>query len=174
MSGKINAPNLSAPSLQALRAERHQETKGSSFWNKWSNLSTGQKWGRALAWVIPPVGIGFQIKANLWQAKAAAARPRETTLKQSDEMINGIPLRRNIVFGDAPRNVLKDEFAKDLNKPNTPLIESGDPKYSSEMVGLSKQFAFDVVRDINMSLQSSDGSVPVDIAIDGDRAKAFR
>ena len=175
MSGKINASNLSAPSLQALRAERHQETKGSSFWNKWSNLSTGQKWGRALAWVIPPIGIGFQIKANLWQAKAAAPRPRESKVQRGQESIGGIPLRSNIVCGKAHRDLIKNEFARDLNKPLAKAIAPGDSKYSPAMGGLAQQFAADITRDANLDLQSHDGNASVKIDDKtNDKAQAFR
>ena len=154
MPGKINAPNLSAPSLQALRAERHQESKGSSFWNKWSNLSTGQKWGRALAWVIPPIGIGFQIKANHWQAKVAAPRPRETTLKQSDEMINGISLSSQTAYGSADRIRLKSLIAEhpDINKPTLSIGSKGD-----SFKGLADTFEKDVTRDAEVHLTSSKG-----------------
>jgi len=173
MPGIINT-NLSTPSIQALRAERHQVSKGSSFWNQWSNLSTGQKWGRALAWVIPPIGIGFQIKANQWQAKAAAPRPRDTSLEQSDESIKGIPQRSNIVFGNAHRDFIKNGFANDLNKPTQSPIQQGDSRYTPAMVGLPEQFAKDLVRNPKFSLQSHDGSAPVDISKAGDRAQAFR
>jgi hypothetical protein len=154
MQGKINATNLSAPSLQALRAERHQETKGSSFWNKWSNLSTGQKWGRALAWVILPVGIGFQIKANLWQAKAAAPRPRHTTLKQSDESVNGISLSSQTTYGSAHRTLLKNLISEheDIKKPTLSIGSNGD-----SFSGLADAFEKDVMRDAEVYLRSSEG-----------------
>jgi hypothetical protein len=154
MPGKINAPNLSAPSLQALRTERHQETKGSSFWNKWSNLSTGQKWGRALAWVIPPIGIGFQIKANHWQAKVAAPRPRETTLKQSDESINGISLSSQTAYGSAQRKQLNDLLAEhpDIHTPTLSIGSEGD-----SFKGLANTFEKDVTRDAEVHLKSSKG-----------------
>ena len=176
MSGKINASNLSAPSLQALRAERHQETKGSSFWNKWSNLSTGQKWGRALAWVIPPIGIGFQIKANLWQAKAAAPRPMNSKVSLSEDVCDGIPLKGNVLFGNADREQARAVLEPDLNKSVSVILEDNQT-YSAEMVGLPEQFAKDLDRMPNHSLQSQNGKTTVHIKPDSvaaDRPAMFR
>jgi len=176
MPGKINAPNLSAPSLQALRAERHQETKGSSFWNKWSNLSTGQKWGRALAWVIPPIGIGFQIKANLWQAKAAAPRPMNSKVSLSEDVHDGIPLKGNVLFGNADREQARAVLEPDLNKSVSVILED-NRTYSAEMVGLPEQFAKDLNRKPNHSLQSQNGKTTVHIKPDSvaaDRPAMFR
>jgi hypothetical protein len=176
MSGKINAPNLSAPSLQALRAERHQETKGSSFWNKWSNLSTGQKWGRALAWVILPVGIGFQIKANLWQAKAAAPRPVNSKVSLSEDLHDGIPLKGNVLFGITDREQARAVLEPDLNKSVSVILEDNQT-YSAEMVGLPEQFAKDLNRKPNHSLQSQNGKTAVHIkpdSIAAERPAMFR
>ena len=157
MPGKINAPNLSAPSLQGLRAERQEGVKINSFWDKWSNLSTGQKWGRALAWLIPPLGIGLQAGANLWQgrqAKAAAARPMETTLKQSAEMINGIRLSSQAAYGSADRNRLQTLIAehRDIQKPTLSIGSNGD-----SFRGLADTFEKDVIRGVEVNLSSSKG-----------------
>jgi hypothetical protein len=156
MSGKINA-NLSTPSIQALRAERQEGVNKSSFWDKWSNLSTGQKWGRALAWVIPPLGISLQAGANLWQArqaKAAAARPMESTPKQSDENVNGISLRSQTAFGSAHRKQLNDLLAEhpDIHTPTLSIGSNGD-----SFKGLANTFEKDVKRDAEVHLKSSKG-----------------
>ena len=179
MSGKINAPNLSTPSLQALRAERQEGGKVSSFWDKWSNLSTGQKWGRALAWLIPPLGIGLQAGASLWQgrqANAAAARPMESRIALSEEKIGAYPLRGSVVFGKADRDMARGVLESDLNK-HPPVIQEGDQKYSAEMVGLPEQFAKDLNRKPNHSLQSQNGKNAVHIKPHTDAAMrpgAFR
>lgn len=157
MPGKINASNISAPSLHALRAERQEGAKNNSFWDKWSNLSTGQKWGRALAWLIPPLGIGLQAGANLWQgrqAKAAAARPRETTLKQSSENVKGISLSSQAAYGSADRNRLKILIAghQDIQKPILSIGSKGD-----SFKGLALAFEKDVTRDAEVHLTSSKG-----------------
>lgn len=175
MPGKITT-NLSTPSIQALRAERHQESKGSSFWNQWSNLSTGQKWGRALAWVIPPIGIGFQIKANHWQAKAAAPRPGESRIALSEEKIDAYPLKGSVVFGKADRDMARGVLAPDLNKTLS-VIQQGDQNYPAEMVGLPEQFAKDLNREPNHCLQSQNGNNTVQIMPNSDaamRPRAFR
>ena len=179
MSGKINAPNLSAPSLQALRAERQEGVNKSSFWDKWSNLSTGQKWGRALAWLIPPLGIGLQAGANLWQgrqAKAATARPMDSQISLSADRHNGIPLKGNVVFGKADRDMARGVLEPDLNKQLS-VIQEGDQNYPAEMVGLPEQFAKDLNRKPNHSLQSQNGKNAVHIKPDTDAAMrpgAFR
>ena len=155
MPGKINATNLSAPSLHALRAERQEIVKINSFWDKWSNLSTGQKWGRALAWLIPPLGIGLQAGANLWQvrqAKAAAARPSVTIRKPSGESVNGISLSSQTTYGLADRDRLKALISEhsDIQKPTLSKGSNGD-----SFMGLADTFEKDVMRDAEVYLSSS-------------------
>lgn len=157
MPGKIdNSGQLSRTSLLALQAERKEGVKTSSFWDKWSNLSTGQKWGRALAWIIPPLGIGIQAGANLWQArqaKIASARPEETKITKSSDSLNGVPLRSHIVFGKAER-----EIARAVLQPRPePLVNPND-KYPSDLHGLSEQYAKDILRNPEHTLSSHDGS----------------
>jgi len=175
MSGKISA-NLSTPSLQALRAERQEGGKISSFWDKWSNLSTGQKWGRALAWVFPPLGISLQAGANLWQArqaKAAAARPMDSQISLSADRHNGIPLKGSVVFGKADRDMARGVLEPDLNKQLS-VIQEGDQNYPAEMVGLPEQFAKDLKRKPNHSLQSHNGKSTVHIKPDSEAANRPR
>ena len=157
MPGKIhNSAQLSKASLLAIQAERKEGVKTSSFWNKWSNLSTGQKWGRALAWIIPPLGVGIQAGANLWQArqaKIASARPEETKVTKSAESLNGTPLRSHIVFGREHRLVAEGVLQP---CPDEPLVCAGDG-YPSELQGLAIQYAKDLNRGVDHALISSNG-----------------
>ena len=179
MPGKVDhSAQLSKASLLALRAEQQEGVKKHSFWDKWSNLTTGQKWGRALAWIPILPGIALQIKASIWQsrqAKVAGARPQESKVNQSRESLNGIPLRSKIVFGKEHRDIIKNGFAIDLNNPAASRIQPGDSKYSPQMAGLSKQFALDLTRDPNLGLRSHDGKIVVNIGKDTpERAETFR
>lgn len=154
---------LSLQSSLALRAERQEVATKSSFWDKWSNLSTGQKWGRALAWLIPPLGVGIQAGANLWQnrqAKAAAARPREDSIQQSDKNINNIPLRSHAVFGSNQRAAMGADLAihPDILNPNLSKGENG-----ASFHGLADTFEKDVKRDAEVHLKPSSGEGMVTI-----------
>jgi len=157
MPGKINnSAQLSKSSLLALQADRKEGVKTSSFWDKWSNLSTGQKWGRALAWIIPPLGVGIQAGANLWQArqaKAAAARPEESKVVQSEESVKGTPLQSHIIFGKQHRLLAQGALQP---RPNEPLVRAGDA-YPPELQGLAIQYAKDLNRDAEHTLVSSNG-----------------
>lgn len=180
MPGKIDSPpNLSLTSIQALRTERQEAAKTSSFWDKWSNLSTGQKWGRALAWLLPPLGLGIQAAANMWQdrqARSAPARPLESKVDLSPESTNGTPLRGSIVFGKTDRDLARGVLEADLNGvPN--LVRPGNDLYPASMEGLSEQFAKDIYRKPSHSLQSHDGKNSVGIHTDTPKEKrpaAFR
>jgi len=160
MPGKIdNSGQLSRTSQLALQAERKEGVKTSSFWNKWSNLSTGQKWGRALAWIIPPLGIGIQAGANLWQARQAqiaAARPEKTKVNKSAESFNGTPLRSHIVFGKAEREIARAVLRPDPSKQEPLVLPNGN--YPPEMHGLTEQYAKDVLSNPEHTLSSHDGS----------------
>jgi hypothetical protein len=110
-----------------------------------------------LAWLIPPLGIGLQAGANLWQgrqARAAAARPRESTLKQSDESVNGISLRSQTAYGSAHRKQLNDLLAEhpDIHTPTLSIGSKGD-----SFKGLANTFEKDVTRNAEVHLKSSKG-----------------
>lgn len=175
---------LTHTSRLALQAERQETTALTGqvpkpvFWDKWSKLSTGQKWGRALAWLVPPLGIGLHAGAQLWQtkqAKLAMTRPQESLVRLSQESTNGIAARSQTTFGAADRLGAKTLLKENLDRPET-LVSAGDAlANSAAMVGLPTQFAKDIVRSQNHLLESAQGHAAV--AIKGnsqDPAATFR
>jgi hypothetical protein len=156
---------LSTQAQWALRAER-QEAKALSaqskpvFWDKWSRLSTGQKWGRALAWVVPPLGIGLHAAAQMWQnraAKTAAARPADTVIKKSDAHVNGIATRSMTTFGARDRQGVKSLIEENLRAAEAPVSEGSPAASSAAMLGLPTVFAKDLLREQDHHLQGADG-----------------
>lgn len=179
MPSKINnsAP-LSSVQHNSSENKLQQGAKASSFWDKWSKLSTGQKWGRALAWIIPPIGLAIQLKANYWQSRqpqVALPRPKKTIVKKSKDAIDGIPLSARLVFGNEARAFARTFFESDLNNPKVALVGQNNPKYSPDMTGLSEQYAKDAIRNPDHTLASHDGQSLVQITQKTpDKAKAFR
>lgn len=168
---------LSRQANLALRAQRNEPRKDEAgnvlqaptkhvFWNKWSQLSTGQKWGRALSWLLPPLGLGLHAAAQAWQdreAKAVAARPDDTVSKKSKTVVNDIPNRSVTTFGPKDREALGELFQQNLEFGN-PEVNVGSPNASSvDMVGLPEKFAVDILRSQSHRLQSADGRHTVNI-----------
>ena len=179
MPSKIShsAP-LSSVQHNSSENKLQQGAKPTSFWDKWSKLSTGQKWGRGLAWIILPIGIAFHIKANYWQSRqpqVALPRPQKTIVKKSKDAIDGIPLSARLVFGNEARAFARTFFESDLNNPKVALVGQNNPKYSPDMTGLSEQYAKDAIRNPDHTLASHDGQSLVHITQKTpDKAKAFR
>jgi len=155
MVSKAGEPSvLSATSRLALQAERQEEIKKSVFWDKWSNLSTGHKIGRALSWLLPPLGVGLQAGASFWQqrqAKLTAVRPMDDQIRKSPQLAHGVPVRMNAALGRDPRDLIANELLihVDLNS-RVKVTDGFDPSY----VGLGTVFAKDVPRSDPMQLQS--------------------
>ncbi len=167
---------LSNQAQLALRAERSEARAdqvgkaGQSsaikhvFWNKWSQLSTGQKWGRALSWLLPPLGLGLHAAAQMWQgrqAKVVAARPTQTASKLSEAMVNDIPIRSMTTFGASDRQAVGQLFQQSLDLGNPEVKAGSGLAASADMVGLPERFAKDILRNQSHQLQSADGKQTV-------------
>ena len=155
MVSKVGAPSvLSATSRLALQAERQEGIKKSVFWDKWSKLSTGHKIGRALSWLLPPLGAGLQAGASFWQqrqAKLTAVRPLNDQIRKSPQLTHGVPVRMNAALGRDQRVLLTSKLRND---PDMKLRVKETDNFDRSYVGLGPLFAKDVPPSDPIRLQS--------------------